>query len=444
MVAVPVGPAGQAPVTLSPARGGEGKPAINFANILRLFISRGASFAKGLGQSGEFQGSIVPADWLPEALLTQGILALEVPQPGLPAAGLGLNSDPGESAKKGQAGPEALLAALLLAGCLPNSWGTGFTGSGPEANWPGTGLSPGLAIGLLALAGREGPPEWVAAALETLKLNEPALGIAEAGARPQQQPVIGQSAGDLLQTPQRLAGTGMQAQGRHPTLRAYLKSPGEKQPVLPAAGSPSTAAPASQANGQALPPAGLVPLNPPGRREGWNGGVGQGDGNPAGGGGCQAAGVSWARVSSRGEALPGLNFPEIAARIVEKMQLTRRQGRSELEIKLKPESLGSLHLKLTWQDGRLGVQMLAESRQAGQALENSLPELRRLLQQQGVNVGEMEVQVGSQSESGGYFLPPDFSRRSPHEVKVMAPGFSPAQPNTVTQVKSYNHIDYLA
>ncbi|MGB9860553.1 MAG: flagellar hook-length control protein FliK [Moorellaceae bacterium] len=87
------------------------------------------------------------------------------------------------------------------------------------------------------------------------------------------------------------------------------------------------------------------------------------------------------------------NLKELAARILSLARLENRDGRQELELQLRPEGLGKVRLHTVLADNRLSVQMLVETREAGRILQMSLPELRQVLQSQGLQLDQLQVQV---------------------------------------------------
>lgn len=112
-------------------------------------------------------------------------------------------------------------------------------------------------------------------------------------------------------------------------------------------------------------------------------------------------------TASRTEGTARLeNLKELAARILSLARLENRDGRQELELQLRPEGLGKVRLHTVLADNRLSVQMLVETREAGRILQMSLPELRQVLQSQGLQLDQLQVQVdqgygGSQQEYRG-------------------------------------------
>lgn len=101
------------------------------------------------------------------------------------------------------------------------------------------------------------------------------------------------------------------------------------------------------------------------------------------------------------------NLHELAARVISTAQLEKKWGRQELELQLRPEGLGKVRLHTILMDNRLSVQMLVETPQAGRLLQMSLPELRQVLQSQGLQLEQLQVEI-DHGYSGGR---PDLANR---------------------------------
>ena len=81
----------------------------------------------------------------------------------------------------------------------------------------------------------------------------------------------------------------------------------------------------------------------------------------------------------------------ILSQIIEKINIQLKEGKDEITIRLKPEVLGRLKIKVGWDQGMLKVNFFATTHIAKQALEQNLNILSQMLLQQGLPVGEMSV-----------------------------------------------------
>lgn len=76
-------------------------------------------------------------------------------------------------------------------------------------------------------------------------------------------------------------------------------------------------------------------------------------------------------------------------------QLAIREGKvTQMEVTLEPRNLGKLVLKLTMENGELKAHFATQSQIVKQTLESQMGELKDTLQQHGLNVGQLNVQVG--------------------------------------------------
>lgn len=81
--------------------------------------------------------------------------------------------------------------------------------------------------------------------------------------------------------------------------------------------------------------------------------------------------------------------------IMNQAQYLIKKGGGEVKVEMSPEGLGNLHLKVLVQDGKVNVQMAAESNEARKAIESSLPELRSSLAAHKLSMDHVKVDVVS-------------------------------------------------
>lgn len=74
---------------------------------------------------------------------------------------------------------------------------------------------------------------------------------------------------------------------------------------------------------------------------------------------------------------------------------------SEIEIRLHPEHLGRVNLKLTLEDGVLSARISVATPAAREAVDQGLSQLRQALGQQGFDVGSLDVLLGGAPNFGG-------------------------------------------
>ena len=90
---------------------------------------------------------------------------------------------------------------------------------------------------------------------------------------------------------------------------------------------------------------------------------------------------------------------EMSRFLVKSMSFTQSPGMSEAKIKLVPEHLGQLDVKVVLSNGQLTAYFAVESPHARELLESQLPLLRAALQQQGIQVDKLEVSQHQSAES---------------------------------------------
>lgn len=92
------------------------------------------------------------------------------------------------------------------------------------------------------------------------------------------------------------------------------------------------------------------------------------------------------------------NKQELASQMQTQVGLMMARNMKSVDIRLDPPELGSMQVKLAVQNDQATVSFVVSSQQAKDALENSLPKLKELLEQQGLQLADSDVnQQGSQT-----------------------------------------------
>jgi len=73
--------------------------------------------------------------------------------------------------------------------------------------------------------------------------------------------------------------------------------------------------------------------------------------------------------------------------------LVVRDGGGEIRLTLKPESLGSVRIRLSLEDGKIEGRIVVDTPEARQAFEAGIDSLTRALQADGFQTGSLEVSV---------------------------------------------------
>lgn len=91
------------------------------------------------------------------------------------------------------------------------------------------------------------------------------------------------------------------------------------------------------------------------------------------------------------------NF-QLSARVMEEVKISLNQNKSEMQIKLEPETLGKLTIKISSENGVLNASFFAENDKAKMMIENQMMELKKTLESQGIQVQNLSVTVDSGQE----------------------------------------------
>lgn len=82
------------------------------------------------------------------------------------------------------------------------------------------------------------------------------------------------------------------------------------------------------------------------------------------------------------------------------IRLAARDGKSTARITLRPVELGEVEIRLRYHAGGVTADVVTESRQAAQLLQNASSELRRSLESQGLTVHWLDVRAGAEERRG--------------------------------------------
>jgi Flagellar hook-length control protein len=112
---------------------------------------------------------------------------------------------------------------------------------------------------------------------------------------------------------------------------------------------------------------------------------------------ANGAGAETAKAS-----VNNVNKDDLFAQIVEKAKVSMNNGTGEMEVNLKPDHLGKLHLKVSVENQLVTAKFVAESQQVKEIIETNLNQLRRNLQDTGIQVDQLMVSVGQQNNGGNF------------------------------------------
>ena len=106
--------------------------------------------------------------------------------------------------------------------------------------------------------------------------------------------------------------------------------------------------------------------------------------------------IKQANINLQKESLVKLNASDIINQVVKKADIFVQGSHQEMVMKLEPESLGKLNLKIVVENGLVTAKFIAESQQVKEVLESSFNQLKDALQQKGISVQGFSVSVGQQ------------------------------------------------
>jgi flagellar hook-length control protein FliK len=103
---------------------------------------------------------------------------------------------------------------------------------------------------------------------------------------------------------------------------------------------------------------------------------------------------TWVNPSPNESRPEGPSFhAEVLKQIVENTSTNLKSGQSEIRIDLKPESLGHLRLLVSSDHQQVTVKILAENTQVKEMIENQASLIKNELQQQGIHVNTVKVDM---------------------------------------------------
>jgi flagellar hook-length control protein FliK len=115
---------------------------------------------------------------------------------------------------------------------------------------------------------------------------------------------------------------------------------------------------------------------------------------------------------------------------------------ADAEIRLNPAHLGPVGIEITYSDNQASVLVTAAQPATRDALEQALPQLKELLAQQGITLGESAVRGEGQSRNDSAATPPRGTQAAPEALDRSAA--VPAEPEVAHRARSAGRIDTFA
>ncbi|WP_348708034.1 flagellar hook-length control protein FliK [uncultured Pseudoalteromonas sp.] len=132
---------------------------------------------------------------------------------------------------------------------------------------------------------------------------------------------------------------------------------------------------------------------------------------------------------------------DAAKMLQERVSALLNINNKEAEIRLDPPEMGSMQIRIRSDAEQAQINFVVQNQQAKEALEQSMPRLREMLAQQGIELGESSIQQGNpeqqQEQSGqGQFAGKQQTQEQQQEVT--------AQSSETSRQQSSSSIDYYA
>jgi len=93
---------------------------------------------------------------------------------------------------------------------------------------------------------------------------------------------------------------------------------------------------------------------------------------------------------------------QVAEQVAEAARMSLRNEGGHVHLRLHPKALGELLIDISWKDGGIVAAIKVQSHAAGEYLTNDLDRLRTALDQQGIRVSDLGVQVGLDLRHGSF------------------------------------------
>ncbi len=153
-------------------------------------------------------------------------------------------------------------------------------------------------------------------------------------------------------------------------------------------------------------------------------------------------------LSQTSRQVPVGSREEIFQQLVQKLQAIRGAGKHELQVQLKPDYLGKLTLKVEQSDGGITAKIMVENQAVKEVIQQHLPHLKQVLQQQGIKVDQAAVFMQERHGQGSRFQFGGQQHFQQHEQGTYGPildRFEEEEKSELTLYPKTNGlVDYLA
>ena len=132
---------------------------------------------------------------------------------------------------------------------------------------------------------------------------------------------------------------------------------------------------------------------------------------------------------------------DAAKMLQERVSALLNINNKEAEIRLDPPEMGSMQIRIRSDAEQAQINFVVQNQQAKEALEQSMPRLREMLAQQGIELGESSIQQGSPEQQDGQSGQEQFA--GTQQTDEQQPEVS-AQSSETSRQQSSSSIDYYA
>ncbi len=148
------------------------------------------------------------------------------------------------------------------------------------------------------------------------------------------------------------------------------------------------------------------------------------------------------------ENVEQVDAKELFPQIIERAKVMATGGLHEMEVNLQPEHLGKLQLKISMENQVVTAHFLAESERVKEIIETNLNQLRQKLYEAGLQIDQLQVNLGGQGSSGyqqsTYAGADYFGNRTKQVNKVMPSETNSLESLASPKAWSTGAIDFIA
>ncbi|NNG42240.1 flagellar hook-length control protein FliK [Pseudoalteromonas sp. NEC-BIFX-2020_002] len=116
----------------------------------------------------------------------------------------------------------------------------------------------------------------------------------------------------------------------------------------------------------------------------------------------------------------------------------------EAEIRLDPPEMGSMQIRIRSDAEQAQINFVVQNQQAKEALEQSMPKLREMLAQQGIELGESSIEQGNSQNGSGADEQSQSSQHANNQQKNESESTLAEQNTRMSGQQSTSSIDYYA